>query len=169
MLPQVSRPELQRAIYASIEEYARQRQLARDRNVAHANSPRGLCLVQQPTPERTRMASELDQISEVDHSGFPAGFPANGQYYNGELSAAFQASNNANATADSAYFSTNTFTRDSALALDNCMGQLCTGLPSDAGFSWPFNQNGSVSLDDFQPYPGAEDIMPERLEEVPDQ
>ena len=168
MLPEVSRPELQRAIYASLEEYARHHQLARDRNVTHANSPRGLSLVQQSTPEHTRMTSELDQISEVDHS-FPAEFAPSGQYYNEELSAAFQASTNANATTDSAYFTTSTFTHDSTLAPDDCMGQMCAGLPSDAEFSWPFNQNGNVCLDDFQSYPSGADMMHERLEEVHDQ
>ena len=160
-------PELQRVIHASIEEFTHQDQLARDRNVAQVNSPRGPSLMQQPSPECTRMASELGQISEADRSAFSVEFPASDHYRNDETTAAFQASNPATATTDSACF-TDTLANGSSGYLSADMEPLPNDFPWYADLRWPLNQGAEVPMNDFQSYSSAGDMMYEGSEEAHD-
>lgn len=167
MLPRDLRPELQRVIHASIEEFAHQYQLGRDRNVAQVNSPRGPSLMQQPSPEYTHMASELGQISEADHSAFSVEFSATDHYRNEETTAASQASNPATATTDSACF-TDTLANGSSGYLSAYMGPLPNDFPWYADLRWSLNQGAEVPLNGFQSYSGAGDMMYEGSEEAHD-
>ena len=167
MLPPDLRPELQRVIHASIEEFTHQYQLARDRNVAQVNSPRGPSLMQQPTHERTRMASELGQISEADHSAFSVEFPARDRYRNEETTSAFQASNPATATTDSACF-TDTLANGSSGYLGAYIGSLPNDFSWYPELRWSLNQGAEVPLNGFQSYSGAGDMMYEGSEEAQD-
>jgi hypothetical protein len=104
------------------------------------------------------MASELGQISELDHSTFPAEFPPDGSYYNQELPVAFQDANFANVTNDSTYFTTNPPAQDSELAFDDYMQQPPTGFSAGTELGWHFNALGSgVYLNNFPSYPGSGD------------
>lgn len=121
--------------------------------------------MQQPAPECTRMASELGQISEADHSAFSVEFPASDHYRNEETTAAFQASNPATATTDSACF-TDTLANGSSGYLGAYMGPLPNDFSWDA---WSLNQGAEVPLNDFQSYSGTGGMMYEGSEEAHDQ
>jgi len=123
--------------------------------------------MQQPTPERTRMASELGQISEADNSAFSVEFPAGDHYRNEETIAAFQASNPTTATTDSACF-TDTLANGSPGYSGAYMGLLSNEFSWYPDTRWSLNQDAEVPLNDFQSYPGAGDMMYEGSEEAHD-
>lgn len=160
IVPQELQTELEFAIHASIEKFARQNGAAGDKNVAEAKSLQQPSLMQQPTPECTLMALAPNEIADDSHLSFQLSMPAIERHHNGEGTSAFQPGNSATSTTDTVWFP-NELVNDSSDYPKKRIEQVPDGLSFEDTFDWTFGQDDDISLDDLQPYLDAGDMQSE--------